>query len=160
MLRWIVMLAVVAACDGGRATPATEARVHTFQLDTIGSAPPITAKLAVPATWTIVPDGPEFGVPGVEGGMISLAALELRGDTAERLQSAIAMQYGDGADARRTELAGGRVWIERVEKRVVHARLFVPCARGVVMAVAMIPHAAAPELPALRQVFETLTVVD
>lgn len=68
------------------------------------------------------------------------------------------MQYGDGADTRRTELDGGRVWIERTEKRVIHARLFVPCARGVVMAVAMIPHAAAPQLPALRRVFETLIV--
>lgn len=131
-----------------------------FQLET-GGGPPVAVAMAVPPAWGVDPAGPAFTVPGVAGGMVSLAALDLRGDAAERMQTAIAMQYGEGErakDVQRTELSGGRVWVERTELRMVHARMFVPSPRGVVMGVALVPHAAAPRLPELRQVFETLTI--
>lgn len=161
MLRWIAVLALVAACGCGRSSPAPEVKVSKFQLDTGAGAPRVGVAMAVPPAWHVDPEGPEFVVPGVDGGMISLAALDLKGTDVERMTVAIAMQFGEGeraADEQRRELPGGRVWIERKELRMVHARIFVPYPRGVVMGVALVPHAAAARVDEIRKVFETLTI--
>jgi hypothetical protein len=159
MLRWIIAVVLVAACGSERPATAPETRMSTFQLKPMGKAPSVEVSMAVPPTWTADPDGRSFTVPGLEGGHVALAVLDLKGDASQQMQSAIELQYGEGAtDAQRTELSNGRVWMERKEVRMVHARVFVPYDRGVVMAVALIPHAAAQRLPEIRQVFETLAV--
>ncbi|HTJ45100.1 MAG TPA: hypothetical protein VL463_23490 [Kofleriaceae bacterium] len=161
MLRWIAAAALVAACGSDRQTGTAESHMSTFHLKPNSNAPSIAVTMAVPSTWTAAPDQPVFTLPGLDGGRITLAALELKGDESERIQTAIELQYGEGdaaKDAQRTELSGGRVWMERKELRMIHARVFVPYDRGVVMGVALIPHAAAQRLPEIRRVFETLAV--
>jgi hypothetical protein len=160
MLRWVAAVAL-AACGSDRPTSTPESPMRTFQLKPQGNAPSIAVSMAVPSTWTVAPDQPVFTLPGLDGGRIALAALDLKGDESERMQSAIELQYGEGdaaKDAQRTDLSGGRVWMERKEVRMLHARVFVPYDHGVVMGVALIPHAAAQRLPEIRQVFETIAV--
>lgn len=137
---------------------------RTLTVDVTGSDRPVTLAVAIPSSWkdSGSPGNPMFSVPGVDGGLVSLAALSPSGDTAERLAKAIRLQYeaAEAASARREELTGGRVWIEhRGDGGRVHARMFVPFDDGVVMGVAMLTDPDGTRLPAIRAVWETIAVV-
>lgn len=127
----------------------------TFSLP--GDDAPVSVELAVPTGWdlTSTPDGPQWRFDGALNVLIT--AVSPRGDDdAERIARAAKAQYGDVADGERTELSGGRVWIERREGENVHARMFVPYAGGVVMGVAILGEGGAGKLAEVKQAFETI----
>lgn len=163
MIRFVIaMVVAVGACAKASDTGAPgKAEMHTFKVLPAAATAPLTVEAAIPAGWSI-PDpastSPELKVPGVDRGLISIAALSLSGTPEERMAAAIKAQYEDGAGVERTDLPDGRRWLQRVEGSRLHARLFIPYGDGVVMGVALIPQAAADQLPAIRKVFETIKV--
>lgn len=145
-----------AASSSGKAS-----KVQTYKVLPAAAKDPITVEADIPSDWTVSNpsgNGPEIKVPGVDRGMISIAALSLSGTPEDRMKTAISAQYDDAAGAQRTDMPDGRVWMQRVEGTRLHARLFIPYGDGIVMGVAMIPQAAAEQLPAIRKVFETIKV--
>ena len=160
----ILIVALGVACGSSKSADraAAPAAKRTYKVTALGAYAPITVELAVPAKWTEGEAdlaGPQFKIPGTDTMLLGLAALGLTGDTpAERVAKAIKAQYGDAQDAVRTELSGGRVWVVQTEP-VVHARMFVPFADGVLMGVAILPPRSADHLPAIRAAFDTLAIV-
>ncbi|MBK9035440.1 MAG: hypothetical protein IPL61_29985 [Myxococcales bacterium] len=152
--------AAAPAKGSATATPG-KVTMSKFTLNVDGE-PPVAVELAVPAGWkadtsAAAPDGPSWTTPGAR--LLMLAAIAPSGgDDEVRMRKAIRMQYDDGEGAERTELAGGRVWMVRTEGENLHARMFVPYERGVVMGVAMMAADASAQLPAIRAAFETLTI--
>jgi hypothetical protein len=160
----VAIVVAVAACTS-KAGPAEKAPARRSFLLAPGNAashPPVAVSLDVPPTWTVDDSDPghtTFEVPGVKRGLVSLVALLLRGDVEERMTDAIEMQYDeDDPGFERTALPGGRVWIQSIEPGRVHARVFMPFDRGVVMGVAMLLDGSTERLPEIRAVFETVTV--
>jgi hypothetical protein len=151
----LVALAVLAGCKS-----KGEMVAKKYSLEPTGIDQPITVEISIPSTWKedVDRDGPEFTIPGQDGGMVSLTAIGLSGDTDETMKKAIALQYGaDAKDAQRTDLPGGRVWMVRKERKFQHARVFVPFAGGVAMGVALVDDA---QLPAIQKAFETLKLAN
>jgi hypothetical protein len=152
---------MVAACScrGADPPPSTEVpamRAYRLVPGNDPSAAPVAVSLSIPSGWTDGRDAGTFTVPGLGGGSrISLAALSLSGDTAERVNAAIDAQFEEGK-AERTDLGGGRAWVQQTESARVHARVFVPYDGGVVMGAAILRGDAADRLPEIRGVFETL----
>ena len=150
-----------AGASTGGATSAGEAAMSRFTVDVDGE-PPVPVALVVPADWepdtsTAAPHGPSWKLRGAR--LLMLAAVSPGGDDDEaRMRKAIRMQYGDADGAERRESSGGRVWVVRTEGDNLHARMFVPYARGVVMGVAMMEADARARLPDIRAAFETLTI--
>lgn len=181
MTRWTLLLAIAsaAACDsqsgsdsqasaqaaGAGGQPASSAREPTVQTFTIAAdgSDSVKIEIAIPATWTVDtsdPDAPVFRIPGAQRHRLTFAALtSLRGDAKEQMATAIELQFGDGAGAKREDLPHGRVWVSEDEDRQVHARLFVPYDGGVLMALVLLEKDSADELPEVRKVFETIEIV-
>src|SRR5262245_14873405 len=167
MHRWFVAITVtavaVAACTGGgkSASPDKDSSMRTYKLVPANnpSSPPISVSLAVPSGWKENASNPStvmFDVPGLaSGSLVSLTAIELTGTPAAQMTKAIDIQ--GLSDGQRSDLSGGRVWIQKTQGAIAHGRVFAPYAGGVVMAVALIQNGA-DRLPDLRKVFETLTV--
>lgn len=186
IMRWVVVVvvAVIVACSSSKkadppegsaskadpAAPSAPAAINspakapvmqTFRVTPVGDTAALSVEMTVPSGWTVdtsSPDGPTFQIPGAEIRQLTINALTLGGDPEARMAKAIRMQYDDGADARRSELPGGRVWMVRRENTVDHARMFVPYDGGVVMGVAILAHASADRLPAIQQAFETIAI--
>lgn len=157
----LAILEILAACScrGADRSPSTEEPVmRTYRLvpGNDPSAAPVAVSLSIPSGWTDGRDAGTFTVPGLGGGSrVSLTALSLSGGTAERVEAAIDAQFDEG-EAERTDLGGGRAWVQQVERARVHARVFVPYDGGVVMGVAILRTDTADRLPEIRGVFETL----
>jgi hypothetical protein len=150
----IVVLATLASF-GCKSKGELVAKTYTLE---VPGEKPVAVEISIPSTWTeeVDTDGPEFKIPGLSGGMVSITAIGLSGDTAETLKKAIALQYGEAdeaKDAQRTDLPGGRVWMIRKERSFQHARVFVPVPGGVAMGVALVEDA---QLPEIKKAFETL----
>lgn len=160
----ILVLALGVACGSSKSADraAAASAKRTYTLTALGGKAPITVELALPTTWIereADPAGPEFKIPGVDTMLLGLAALSLDGDTpAARVAKAIKAQYGHAPAAVRTELSGDRVWMVDTDP-VVHARMFVPFADGVLMGVVILPPRSADHLPAIKAAFDTLAVV-
>jgi hypothetical protein len=185
-MRWVVVvsIAMFGACSSSRKAdppapsgpasesvpaagatqgnpPAKASAMQTFRVTPVGDTAQLSVEMMVPSGWTVdtsSPDGPTFQIPGAEIRQLTINALTLGGDPEARMAKAIRMQYEDGADARRSELSDGRVWMVRRESAVDHARMFVPYDGGVIMGVAILTHASADRLPAIQQAFETIAV--
>jgi hypothetical protein len=122
-----------------------------------GDDAPVTVELAVPAGWKLTPtaDGPQWGFDGAL--MLLLTAVSPRGDDdAARVDRAIQNQYREVAPGERTDLSGGRAWVQRKDGDNVHARMFVPYAGGVVMGVAVLDAGGAKRLSEVKAAFETI----
>jgi hypothetical protein len=156
-MHWIAptLLATLAACGSSGPTTESFALVPANN----GSAAPIAVTMTLPGGWKTTGEAaePVFEIPGLpSGSRVSVAALEFTGSPDAMMKKAIA---GAGqSDGQRTDLPGGRVWIQRAT-RVLDARLFVPYAKGVLAAVAIIGDPATDKLPEIRKAFETLAVV-
>ena len=157
--RWwaLVALAVLASFS----CKSKELVAKKYTLEVMGDDKPITVEISIPSTWAEdVSDrgGPEYKLPGQDGGMVSITAIGLTGDTDATMKKAIALQYGEDAkDAQRTNLPGGRVWMIRKERNFQHARVFVPFPGGVAMGVALVDDAHVPEI---KKAFETLKLAN
>lgn len=182
IMRWVVVVILVVACSSSKKTdpgsaagsasgaaaspaaadsPAKAPAMSKYSVMPVGETTPISVEVAIPSGWTVdssSPDGPTFQIPGAEVRQLTINALALGGDAEARMAKAIRMQYDDAAGAERSELSGGRVWMVRRENVVDHARMFVPYDGGVVMGVAIVTHASADRLPAIKQAFETIAV--
>jgi hypothetical protein len=125
-----------------------------FALTVVGEDSKVNVEFAVPGGWTSsAADPPSWKMDGAR--LLSLAAVSPGGnDSTSRVAKAIKMQYADLAGAARAEYPDGRVWIAHPEGQNVHARMFVPCAAGVVMGVAMLSDAS--KVDGVKAAFETL----
>ena len=116
----------------------------------------VTVELAVPAQWrTNSETPPSWKIDGAR--RLALAVVGPGGsDNAERVASAIKMQFSDLAGAARQDYPDGRVWIAQPEGANVHARMFVPYEGGVAMGIAMLSDASKVE--GVKAAFETLKI--
>lgn len=106
------------------------------------------------------PETPTFQIQGAQVRQLAFAALtSLRGDAAERMATAIKLQFGDGAGAERHDFPDGRVWMSGMKGTNLHARMFVPYEGGVLMGIALLGKDSGDRLPEIRSVFETIKVV-
>jgi hypothetical protein len=165
LTRWLVIVAIglVACGASGSAptpTPTKDTAMRTYKLvprNASSGTPPITVSFAMPGGWKEnLSDAmtPVFEIPGLaSGSRVSLTAITLTGSPAQQMSKAIELQ--DLAGGQRTDLSGGRVWVQKNDG-MLHARVFVPYAGGVVMGVAMLRDAG--KLPEIRAAFETMTV--
>lgn len=133
----------------------------TFKLvpaNAASGAPPISISLQVPAGWKAnAADASTlaFDVPGLESGSrVSLAAIVVKGAPAQAMSKAIDLQ--DLSDGQRSDLSGGRVWAQKMDGDMLHARIFVPFTGGVAMGVARLHDPG--KLPEIRAAFETMVV--
>jgi hypothetical protein len=168
MQRWVFIAALGAAC--GNSSPSAPAagsavsapvsaasgkgHMSSFALTVVGEDSKVNVNLAVPDSWTAAAaDPPSWKMDGAR--MLSLAAVSPGGsDNASRVEKAIKMQFADLGGIARADYPDGRVWIAHPEGANVHARMFVPYAKGVVMGVAMLSDAS--KVDAVKAVFETL----
>jgi hypothetical protein len=116
----------------------------------------VTVELTVPGNWQSAGDNPpSWKMDGAR--MLSLAVVDPGGnDNAARVQDTIKMQYDDLTGATRNDYPDGRVWIAQKEGAMVHARMFVPYAKGVVMGIAMLSDAS--KVDGAKAAFETLKI--
>ena len=156
--RWSILVFLVAIACGSKSSGG----VRTFKLSVVGEDTPVAVQLAVPSSWsedtTSTQAEPRWTMAGAR--LLSLAAISPRGDdAATRMSKAIKMQYGDAAGVERVDLPEGRVWMVQHEGENIHARMFVPFDRGVVMGVAILAQDGAGQLPVIKQAFDTLKTV-
>ena len=156
--RWIIITAfAVIACSGKSSSQDIAMRTFKLVPANNASSAPIDVTMALPGGWkeSAEPSFVQFDVPEVpSGSLVSLSMIELTRTPAEQLRTAIELQ--GLTDGQRTDLSGGRVWIQKATGPMVHGRVFVPYAGGVVMGVAMLP--TPDQLPEIRKVFESLTL--
>lgn len=158
----LVALALAACGSSGSSGPSSAPRARTYDLSVLGASEPVRVQVQLPATWKETPGDrgePWFALPGVDGALLTIAAVSPAGTADERMAKAIKLQYGDAAGATRADLPGGRVWIVEHEGSREHARMFVPYADGVVMGAAMLEDPDGTRVPAIRAVFDTITIV-
>jgi hypothetical protein len=132
--------------------------MSTFKMVPVNnpSSAAVNIQLAVPSDWkadTSDNSSTTFTVPGVSG-VITMTVVELTGSPEDQMNKAI--KNNGLAEGERTPLSGGRLWIEAPKGTNRHGRVFAPYPGGVVMASAIIPDPS--KMPAIRKVFETLTV--
>lgn len=182
MRRWIFAAAIASAvaCSSkkqpdpgaqtdpgaaGEQTAAPSGKASGVQTYTIAGDGSDTVKIqvAIPANWTVDtsdPETPTFQIKGAQVRQLAFAALtSLRGDAAERMATAIKLQFGDGDGAERQDLPDGRVWMSGTKGTNLHARMFVPYEGGVLMGLALLGKDSGDKLPEIRSVFETIKIV-
>ncbi len=151
----VVGIASAIACSSKK-------QKETYTIAGLGSET-VKIQIETPSTWTADTsdrEKPTFTISGVQVRRVTVAALtSLRGDAKEQMATAIELQYGDAAGAKREDLPDGRVWMSEDDGRNLHARLFVPYEGGVIMAIALLPKDSAGKLPEIRSVFETIKIV-
>lgn len=172
---WALVVAGATACNSstksagksepGATTAPGSAKVPSmtkYQVSVVGEDKPITVEMATPAGWTAdVSDvgAPTFGIPNTDVRRMSIAALSLQGDADQRMKTAIGLQWEDTSKLERLDAAGGRIWMVDRGESSIHARMFVPFERGVVMGVAFVKPEGAGKLNEILKAFETIAVV-
>ena len=159
---FVIVAAGLAACHSGDSAPGStkDTTMLTFKLAprNAPSNKPVDVSLTVPGSWKQNASDaltPVFDIPGLaSGSRVTVTALSLTGSPAQQMAKAIDLQ--DLTDGQRTDLSGGRAWVQKKDGEMFHARVFVPYADGVVMGVAMLRDDS--KLSEIRTAFETMTV--
>ncbi len=156
-MRWLLVMALlVFGCHSGSKSSAGPTKVTLT--DVSDPTNKVDVQLDVPASWTRDESSRDVSWKMDGAWMLSLVTIDPGGkDTATRLEKAMKMQYEDLTKVKRQDYPDGRVWIAETNGTKVHARMFIPYPKGVVMGVAMLTDAS--KLDGVKAAFETLKIV-
>jgi hypothetical protein len=162
-MRWILVVALlISSCssksNSGSGSAAASAASKFTLVEQGNEANKVNVEMAVPAAWQVDASQPRaWKMDGAY--MLALVLVDAGGDdNASRLDRVIKMQFDKDAKVTRNDYPDGRAFIwETQPNGKLHARMFVPSAKGIVMGVAM--GLDKTKLDGVKAAFETLKIV-
>ena len=155
-MRWfLVALVFVLSCS--KSSSSGSSGPSKFTLADSDPTNKVNVEMAVPGSWTADSSMPaSFKMDGAA--MLALVYVDAGGkDTADRVQHVIKMQYENPTAPTLQDYPDGRVWIAQPDGDHIHARMFVPGPKGIVMGVAMLTDKS--KLDGVKAAFETIKIV-
>jgi len=154
-MRWfLVALVFVLSCSKSSSSGSGAPSKFTLVDDPSNK---VNVEMVVPGSWQTDSSMPaSFKMDGAA--ILSLVYVDAGGkDTADRVQRVIKMQYENPTAPTRQDYPDGRVWIAQPDGDRIHARMFVPGPKGVVMGFAMLTDKS--KLDGVKAAFDTLKIV-